>query len=125
MHQTLAWLDAGKESKLARRSTGNATDDFDELAIFCEFDNPAVAISIGNEDVPVGSDSYVIGTVKQVMGIVISRDTFLSEGHQQFSIHVELVDDVVPAVGCPNETKAVHIYTVCALEHAVAERIDF
>src|SRR5215467_14676358 len=107
MYQTLGRLDSGRESKLTGRSTSNTADDFDELAIFREFHNPAVAISIRNEDVTISSDCNVVWTIEQCLGSVVAGDAFLSECHQQLPRHVEFVNDVISTVGCPNKTKAI------------------
>src|SRR5207253_63424 len=82
MYYAFAWLNSRYETKFARLRTRNTADDLDELAIFCEFHNPAIAISIRDEDIAIGCNGHIIRTIEKIVRIVIAGDAFLTERHE-------------------------------------------
>src|ERR1019366_9412709 len=74
----------------------------DERAVFGKLHHAGVgvaAVSVGDEDLAVGSDGHGGRLVERIGAI--ARDALLAEGEQDFAVGIELDDLVAAAVGDP------------------------
>src|ERR1039458_572607 len=80
----------------------------DERAVFGRLHHAGVgvaAVSVGDEDLAVGSDGHGGRLVERIGAI--ARDALLAEGEQDFAVGIELDDLVAAAVGDPDVAVAI------------------
>ena len=113
--------DLVRQAELARPAAVLAPC-LDELAPRIEVDHAAIAVSVGDEDVALGSDRHIRGRVE--MRAVLARRARRAEHEQQLTLGRELFHHVGDVIGDPDVSLAVEPHAVNPSELALPPTVE-
>jgi len=89
-----------------------AAKDPHELPFRRELDDALVGVSVGDEDVSVGTEGHDVRTIEGVLRRVVAGDLRLAERQQQLARRRELADRVIDRVSRPHAAVRPEVHAV-------------